>query len=67
MDVYGYCLRSFLTACPKEIVVLLPLAVRKPNLNCPYRLAALAVWRAQLQLTDLPEAVTINIPGLPSV
>ena len=42
-DVYSYCLRSFLTACRKEIVFCLPLAARRPNLIFPYCLAALTV------------------------
>ena len=52
----------FLTACRQEIVVFLPLAAREPKQNIPYRLLALTVWRAQLDLIASPQAVTINTP-----
>ena len=42
-NVYSSRLRSFLTACRKEITVGLPLAERKAKRAVPYRLPALTV------------------------
>jgi len=57
--------KAFLTACRKETVVPLPLAIiiRKPNLAFLYRLLALADRGAQLQLTALPQAVNASAPA----
>ena len=63
-DLHGYHLMYFLTACRKQIVLPLPLAVRKAKLVLPYPLPDLTVQRAQLVLTALPQDKRVNIPGL---
>ena len=52
---------SFLTACRKDIVFALPPAARKPKLNRPHCLLALAVQRSQPGLTSMPQAVLVSI------
>ena len=45
----------------KDVLICVsPLAARKPKLGSLYPSPALAVSRAQLDLLDLPEAVTAN-------
>lgn len=56
--------RCLLAARPEELFVFLPPATRKPpKLDFPYHLAALTVWRPQLWLTALLQALAMNIPG----
>ena len=46
--------RSFLTACCKENMLLLPLAARKPKLASPYRLTALTAESCWQTKTKYP-------------
>ena len=54
--VYNCCFRSFLTACRREIVLLSPLAARKPNVVPWTTYRPLTVYGGTTHRTALPQA-----------
>ena len=63
--VIHHLLRSFLTACCKEIIVFLTACRKEAKAGIPLPPAywPLPFWKHDFYLAALPQAKTINIPG----